>query len=838
MNKGRLVPLRRISPNIFIVLALLVLSACGGGGGGLPSGIGANTDPATARVTVSASTVLINRTVDVSVTIKDERGRLVPDGTAVTFSISAGFGTVDPASATTVAGIATTTVNVSGKSGTAVVTAKAGSVSSTAIFTVVPSDAPAKITLTASPSSTTTGNTSSVSATVLTSSDSNVPDGTTVNFSVNDTTLGSITDSARTVNGRATATFTAKTKIGTAKITAVSGAVSTISPLNITIDEDPAPATVTVVANPSSITVEGTSSIKATVNRNTGNPVPDGTVVNFSSSNAALGTISAQASTAGGVATALFRASATQTGSTTVTAASGSVSGNVAITVNPPATGSIVFLSATPSNIGLADSGRNTVSEIKFNVFDFKGRPVPDGTGVDFCLTGPAGGRVPPAGEYLNERDTITEAFTDTNGNGCYDTGEPYKDLPADGGDGNGRYTSPVHAAVSTVGGVAMVNLNSGLVAGNVSLKATVTGTGISSSTPVISIGGGVASATHFSLSVSKFNLETDFDGVTTSINTLVADRFGNANVLAGTTVSYYTEAGATLTSSTTLDTTGATTVQLRTQDPRPRAVTPIGGSTVCPGRAALWFTFPTSWESCLSQYVFQDYGITTSGHPRNGWVSVVVALNGEEHFDDLNGNGKYDAGEPFTDTPQEPFVDFNDNDTYNSGVYGPDPAEIFIDKNGNGKWDGNNGKWDASKTIFENVRLIFSDKPSVIGLSRWDGTKWIACTGSGCFNVPNGGKVSLKALVADSNLNPLAAGATIAISTDQGALSGEINYSFPDVGVSRSSSGFQISGPKELLFEISDADAATNAATAATLTITVSRKGIDYNKTFSGTVN
>ncbi len=49
--------------------------------------------------------------------------------------------------------------------------------------------------------------------------------------------------------------------------------------------------------------------------------------------------------------------------------------------------------------------------------------------------------------------------------------------------------------------------------------------------------------------------------------------------------------------------------------------------------------------------------------------------------FDDLNGNGRYDAGEPPVS-----FVDLNGNGIYDSG----EPPTYFVDLNGDGVYDLN----------------------------------------------------------------------------------------------------------------------------------------------------
>jgi len=74
---------------------------------------------------------------------------------------------------------------------------------------------------------------------------------------------------------------------------------------------------------------------------------------------------------------------------------------------------------------------------------------------------------------------------------------------------------------------------------------------------------------------------------------------------------------------------------------------------------------------------------IFSSQSPRVGdhRYTILATAIGEESFTDLNGNGQYDAGEPFGDIA-EPFLDNDENGTRNP------LAEPFVDFNGNGSFD------------------------------------------------------------------------------------------------------------------------------------------------------
>lgn len=128
--------------------------------------------------------------------------------------------------------------------------------------------------------------------------------------------------------------------------------------------------------------------------------------------------------------------------------------------------------------------------------------------------------------------------------------------------------------------------------------------------------------------------------------------------------------------------------------------------------------------------------------NPRDGLVTLVAIIDGEEEFSDLNGNGKYDQGEPFVDA-SEPFVDLDDNDQW-------DPDEKYLDVNGNGKWDAANGKWDATTKIMALYKLLWTGPPD--NSSKTSRIERLA------NDIKQGGKLGLTAHVLDLNLNPVAA--------------------------------------------------------------------------------
>jgi len=413
-------------------------------------------------------------------------------------------------------------------------------------------------------------------------------------------------------------------------------------------------------------------------------------------------------------------------------------------------------------------------------VSDIYGNPV-NGAVVNFVMAGPNGG------EYIGDIDSTPNTAT----------------------------------ALSVSGNVSVI-LHSGSIAGTVNIVATtlISGVPISTSATPMSIGGGVASASHFTLARTIINLEgLNWANLQSTVSAYVADRFGNYNVLNGTSVSFYTEAGAidaqgitgvatgpgeTGIDATTGD-TGAANVIFRTQNPMPEDVSPMVNEP-----------FYTSG--------------TYTYNPRDGWATILAATRGEETFLDENLDGLFtrsykndkcpyssdvicecdggvtggytgyvlqgekctDAGKPggmrsegFIDLPGDPFYDVNDDGLRDDGQTLGHPFELYIDENGNGLFDSTNGKWDGpdcqttgceqSKTIWKDAKIVFSGGPRFY--PNPDSNKCYnlvsenpacgATFANGSFaiaplSIPTGGTYSFRVIVGDINLNTLEGGSTI----------------------------------------------------------------------------
>ena len=249
-----------------------------------------------------------------------------------------------------------------------------------------------------------------------------------------------------------------------------------------------------------------------------------------------------------------------------------------------------------------------------------------------------------------------------------------------------------------------------------------------------------------FSISATKLNIEAlNIDGVTTSITARLSDRYGNL-VPDGTAVSFRTEGGVSSITPSCITTGGSCTVTLTSSGPR----------------------------------------------PSDGRLTVLATAIGEESFIDLNGNGVYDIGEPFTDLP-EAFVDGNEN-----GVR--DPTEEFVDFNRDGVYTNGDGQFNGVLRACDlaataavpipagcpspvpattvNVRsslvivlsggtAIFTGLPTSIVLSS------AAC--------PSVTDTVYTVGIADSNGNPLAGGTVVTITTTNGTISTPTTITLPD---------------------------------------------------------
>lgn len=148
----------------------------------------------------------------------------------------------------------------------------------------------------------------------------------------------------------------------------------------------------------------------------------------------------------------------------------------------------------------------------------------------------------------------------------------------------------------------------------------------------------------------------------------------------------------------------------------------------------------------------YLDGSITRN--PRDGVITIIAYVRGEEYYDDNNSDGSWDVGERFYDMG-EAFVDSNDNNVWDLG-------EILVDDApANGVWDAPNGVWDSSTTIWSEAKIVATGRAAA-GLASVEGNPGFGDCGSGL------GKTEvayLSGYLPDLNLNRLFAGSTFSFT-------------------------------------------------------------------------
>lgn len=232
--------------------------------------------------------------------------------------------------------------------------------------------------------------------------------------------------------------------------------------------------------------------------------------------------------------------------------------------------------------------------------------------------------------------ETATLRFRASSGNGVGVGGARVRFALSNAA--GGVTLSPAEA-ISDPQGLVSVSVQSGTRALSFRVLASLDN-GSTAQSEVLSISSGTADQDSTSLAVSTFNIEGfNIDGVDTTLTLRAADFFNNP-IADGTRASLTSEGGAV--DPVCVLSGGVCSVSLRSQNPR----------------------------------------------PADGRVSVLLTLPGDESFTDLDGDGQYDAGEPFQDLA-EAFRDDNEDGQYQLG-------EPFVDRNGNGVRDAGNGAYDG----------------------------------------------------------------------------------------------------------------------------------------------
>ena len=378
------------------------------------------------------------------------------------------------------------------------------------------------------------------------------------------------------------------------------------------------------------------------------------------------------------------------------------------ITVAAATVGSIIFVSADPTNIGLLGTGgvgRQETSTVRFRVTDSTGGPV-SGSTVDFTLN-PTGG---------------------------------------------GIQLTPV-TATSDVQGFVQTVVSAGSVATSVRVTATVNPSSpvIATQSDQLTITTGIPDNDSVSLSMACVNIEGwNRDGETTTVTVRMSDRYNNP-VPDGTAITLSAEGGQIGGSCQT-------------------TTTPADGAGVCT------VTF-----------------VSQAPRPANGRISILATAIGEESFVDIDSNGRFNGtdielpiGEPFR----------NDNESLDPITLLPtyDSGEVFSDFNANGLRDdethpsyvGFNGLLcDPGPAICNANKTLFVSDQGVVVMSSGAATIVDFVGGVITLAVPGGeGTAAFTLRIGDnkgngSQVQPMASGTTIDVTTSNGSMVGTDSYTF-----------------------------------------------------------
>jgi hypothetical protein len=133
--------------------------------------------------------------------------------------------------------------------------------------------------------------------------------------------------------------------------------------------------------------------------------------------------------------------------------------------------------------------------------------------------------------------------------------------------------------------------------------------------------------------------------------------------------------------------------------------------------------------------------------NPRDGLVTIVAWVRGEEGFHDVVVNGIYEPenGETFTDLG-EPFVDVDDDGALDAGA-----GDIWIDLDGNARYTEPNGVWDEDTLIWTTFKVLWTGP-----VHQSPDTSRIDLEGG--RDVAPGATREVTVTVVDENINPIAA--------------------------------------------------------------------------------
>lgn len=392
-----------------------------------------------------------------------------------------------------------------------------------------------------------------------------------------------------------TVTATAGALTNTVNVQVVAGSGATTVQMGSGTGANFQPGMITVSSG--TLSAGGSTSMQVVLQQSDGTLYAQPATINFSSVCAASGlaTLTSPVNTSTGIASATYAAtgcSGPDVITATATVGDSPLSASGSVTVATAAIGSIVFESATPTNIalrGTGDSGRPETSVVVFRVLDQSGGPRA-GADVEFTLN-------TSVGDLKRSPESAQS-------------------------DSSGRVQTVVQA---------------GTVNTSVRVTATVLSTtpAISTQSNQLTVTTGIPDQDSFSLAVLCPNVEAwNRDGVVVPITARLSDRFNNP-VPDGTAITFTTE-GGTIQSQCTTETTatesGVCTRNWTSANPRPGTAGVIGS-----GRVTLLAT-------AIGEESFTD----ANG---NGTFDNGENFDDQgERFRDDNENEVYDHGEVIYD--------------------------------------------------------------------------------------------------------------------------------------------------------------------------------------------
>ncbi len=301
------------------------------------------------------------------------------DGQPITLTYWISFSTTlgsIPSRSLAVSGTTTVSLTAGMTPGSAIVVASAQRASAATMVQLLPGR-PAVLTLTAEPTQVPVGGRQSTLLAVVRDAYGNaVADGTPVAFS---TTLGTVSPTqATTWNGEAYSWLTSGGQAGIATVLARSDPADDTTTVRFTALD---PSILTLSADPPVIVADGVSSttLSAWVTDPLGNPVEDGTTVQFLTS---LGHVRpSQGGTVAGWATAVL--TGTQVGTATVRALAGGIEARTTVSLVPGAP-AYILVAALPSSLYANGVSTATVTAYLRDALD---HPVADGLPVTFTTS-------------------------------------------------------------------------------------------------------------------------------------------------------------------------------------------------------------------------------------------------------------------------------------------------------------------------------------------------------------------------------------------------------------------------------------------------------------------